>query len=94
QEDEDRWVHSVKPTDRLVPQIDLYKIHHFDNKARATSLKVLEFNMRADNISDLPFPVGTTLTRENVEVLKEYNAHDVVQTKAFLRHTQDMLRFR
>jgi hypothetical protein len=94
QEDEDRWVHSVKPTDRLVPQIDLYKIHHFDNKARATSLKVLEFNMRADNISDLPFPVGTTLTRDNVEVLKEYNAHDVVQTKAFLRHTQNMLRFR
>lgn len=94
QEDEDRWVHSVKPTDRMVPQIDLYKIHHFDNKARATSLKVLEFNMRADNISDLPFPVGTILTRDNVEVLKQYNAHDVAQTKAFLRHTQKMLRFR
>lgn len=94
QEDEDRWIHSVKPTDRLVPQIDLYKIHHFDNKARATSLKVLEFNMRASNIGDLPFPVGTILTRENVEVLKEYNAHDVAQTKAFLRHTQEMIRFR
>lgn len=94
QEDEDRWVHSVKPTDRLVPQIDLYKIHHFDNKARATSLKVLEFNMRMDNISDLPFPVGTILTRENVEVLKQYNAHDVAATKLFYRESIDAIHFR
>jgi len=77
-----------------VEQIDLYKIHHFDNKARATSLKVLEFNMRSDNIEDLPFPVGTTLTQEQIEVLKHYNAHDVAQTKAFFKHTFDMLKFR
>ena len=46
QDGEDRWSHIVKPTDRHVPQIDLFKLHHLDNKARATSLKVLEFNMR------------------------------------------------
>ena len=55
QDNEDRWSHQVKPTDRMIPQIDLFKIHHFDNKARATSLKVLEFNMRSDSIQDLPF---------------------------------------
>ena len=48
-------MHTVKPTDRYVDQLDLFLIHHFDNRARSTSLKVLEFNMRADNISDLPF---------------------------------------
>jgi len=92
--DESRWMHSVKPSDRHVEQIDLFKIHHFDNKARATSLKVLEFNMRSDTIEDLPFKVGTNLNTEQIEVLKKYNAHDVAQTKAFYHHTLDMIRFR
>lgn len=94
QDGDDRWMHSVKPSDVLVPQIDLYKIHHFDNKARSTSLKMLEFNMRADSIQDLPFKVGTELTQDQLPVLKRYNAHDVSQTKAFYFKSLDMIRFR
>jgi hypothetical protein len=94
QDDNDRWVHRVNPSDRFVEQIDLYLINHFDNKARATSLKALEFNMRSDNIEDLPFPVGTVLTREQIEVLKHYNAHDVSETKKFYYQTLDMIAFR
>jgi len=92
--DDDRWLHQVKPTDCVVPQVDLFKIHHFDNRARATSLKALEFNMRADSIQDLPFPVGTVLTREQALVLRRYNQHDVAQTKAFYHHSLDMIGFR
>ena len=94
QDDESKWTHQVYESDRFVQQIDLFKIHHFDNKARATGLKALEFNMRADSIADLPFKVGSTLTRDQVDVLKRYNAHDVAMTKAFYHHTADMLRFR
>ena len=94
QDEDDRWVHQVNPTDRFVQQVDLFKIHHFDNKARSTSLKMLEFNMRSDNIEDLPFKVGTTLNAAEIEVLKKYNKHDVSQTKAFLAHTTDMIAFR
>jgi hypothetical protein len=93
-EDNDKWAHLVNPTDRYVEQIDLYKIHHFDNKARTTSLKSLEFNMRSDTIEDLPFAIGTSLTREQVEVLKQYNQHDVKETKKFMHVTLDMLNFR
>lgn len=93
-QDDDRWTHLVKPSDQFVTQIDLFKIHHFDNKARATSLKVLEFNMRADTIEDLPFKVGTTLTREQVGILKRYNQHDVKETKRFYTHTRNMIEFR
>ncbi len=92
--DGSRWMHLVKPSDQFVTQIDLFKIHHFDNKARATSLKVLEFNMRADSIEDLPFPVGTVLTHEQAQVLKKYNQHDVAQTKAFYHHSKNMIAFR
>ncbi|MBU6231804.1 hypothetical protein KGP36_03985 [Patescibacteria group bacterium] len=91
---EERWAHQVKPSDRFIEQLDLYKIHHFDNKAKATSLKVLEFNMRAETVVDLPFPVGTVLTREQTEILKRYNAHDVAQTKQFYHHSAEMIRFR
>jgi hypothetical protein len=93
-DDGSKWMHMVKPSDQFVQQIDLFKIHHFDNRARSTSLKVLEFNMRSDSIEDLPFPVGTVLNREQIEVLKEYNKHDVAQTKAFYHHTLDMIHFR
>ena len=93
-DDGSRWAHQVDLTDRVVPQVDLFKIHHFDNHARSTSLKSLEFNMRADSIQDLPFPVGSTLNREQIEVLKRYNAHDVSQTKVFYHKSLDMIRFR
>lgn len=93
-QDSDRFTHMVYESDRFLPQIDLFKIHHFDNKARATGLKALEFAMRADSIEDLPFKVGSTLTLEQVPVLKRYNAHDVSQTKKFLHHSKDMIAFR
>lgn len=93
-QDSDRWVHQVYPTDRFIEQIDLFKIHHFDNKARATSLKVLEFNMRMDSIEDLPFPVGTMLNSDQVDVLKTYNLHDVTTTKLFYQESLPMIQFR
>ena len=93
-QDDEKFVHMVKPSDRIVEQIDLFKIHHFDNKARATGLKSLEFNMRSDTIQDLPFKVGTMLTQDQLPVLKQYNAHDVKQTKVFYTHTLDMIHFR
>ena len=86
--------HVIWPDDRLVTQLDLYKIHHFDNPARATSLKVLEFNMRMDNIEDLPFPVGTTLSSEQIDVLLEYNLHDCAATLKFYRESSDQIKLR
>jgi hypothetical protein len=84
----------IYPSDRLIPQVDLYKIHHFDNKARTTSLKALEFQMRMDNISDLPFPVGTTLNPDQIKVLHDYNAYDVKATKQFYHQSLEQIRFR
>ena len=60
---------SVKAEDVILPQLDLYKINHFDNAAKATSLKLLEFNMRSKNIEDLPFEVGSTLSKSEIDTL-------------------------
>lgn len=79
---------------RLVEQIDLLKIHHFDNKAKATSLKALEIAMRMESVEDLPFPVGTYLTDEQKDILLAYNDHDVDATTDFARASAEMIAFR
>lgn len=93
-QDSDRFTHMVYQSDRFVEQVDLFKIHHFDNKARSTSLKVLEFNMRSDTVEDLPIRVGTMVKESERDMLKQYNAHDVQQTKKFYAYSKDMLNFR
>ena len=65
----------------LRKQFDLFKINHFDNKAKMTSLKLLEFNLRLDNIQELPYPVGTYLTREEIYKVIEYCDNDVDATE-------------
>lgn len=89
-----RFVHMIKESDWYVPQIDVFKIHHFDNVARSTSLKMLEFNMSSQNIQDLPFKPGTSLTPDQIAELIPYNDHDVFETIKFLYETVPMLEFR
>ena len=89
-----RFAHMIWERDRIVEQLDLYKIHHFDNVSKATSLKVLEFNMRMGNIEDLPFDVGLNLTDEQKDVLIKYNRHDVVATALFYKETLPLIEFR
>lgn len=91
---ESKFEFIVKDKDTLIEQIDIYKIHHFDNKARATSLKMLEFNMRSENIEDLPFPVGKILTGEEIDVLLKYNKHDMFQTYLFYKESKTQIEFR
>lgn len=62
-------------------QFDLFKINHFDNKAKMTSLKLLEFNLRVDNIRELPYPVGTHLDREQMFEVIAYCHNDVDATE-------------
>lgn len=92
--DNQRFNHIIWDRDQIVPQLDLYKIHHFDNKARMTSLKIIEFNMRSANVQELPFPPGTYLTDAQIDTLIAYNGHDVDQTEAFYRLSADAIRFR
>lgn len=85
---------AVRQSDVLLSQVDLFKIWHMDNKAKMTSLKVLEFNMRSKNIEDLPFPVGMRLNNAQKDVLIDYNKHDVMETLKFYYHSMDAIKLR
>lgn len=91
---DNRFAHVVWESDWIVEQVDLYKIHHFDNVSRATSLKVLEFNMRSHNIEDLPFPPGIDVPLHGFPIVRHYNKHDVSETKKFYFHSLDKIKMR
>lgn len=88
----DRW--GIPPWKTVVPQVDLYKIHHFDNVAKATSLKALEFNMRSHSVADMPVDPNEPITVEQRKTVLIYNCHDVSETIRFYFHTLPMIRFR
>jgi hypothetical protein len=85
---------TIKDSDVIIPQVDLFLIHHFNNRARSTSLKMLEFNMRSENIEDLPFPVGTVLNDSQKDILIKYNKHDVMETLKFYYHSYEAMKLR
>lgn len=91
---DDKFAFIVWESDWVIPQIDLYKIHHFDNRNKATSLKMLEFNMRMSNIKDLPFPVGTILTYDQMDMLGVYMDHDIDATELFYNFSKKAIKFR
>jgi hypothetical protein len=78
----------------VIPQVDLFRVHHFDNPARATSLKKLEFNMRSELVQSLPFENGTCLSWDEIDVLMKYNAHDITETEKFWHISKPMLELR
>lgn len=85
---------TIKTEEQLVKQVDLYRIHHFNNKSRATSLKMIEFNMRLEQIEDLPFAPDSELQDSDMDKIKSYNEHDVECTRKFYLESIPNIQFR
>lgn len=85
---------SIKDREVKVPYIDLYKLWHYDNKNKATSLKWLEFAMRMKNIQDLPYRVGSFLTDDQKDNTILYCENDLNATEAFFYKSLKQLTLR
>jgi hypothetical protein len=69
-------------------QLDLFKIHHYDNKNRRVSLKRLEFEMDLENIEEMPIHfTKTNMTKEEVQLSIDYCYNDVDATYEFYKIT-------
>lgn len=65
-------------------QIDLFRVHHFDNKNRRVSLKRLEFEMDLENIEEMPIHHSKdSMSKEDVDLIVEYCINDVFATYQF-----------
>jgi hypothetical protein len=92
---DDRFSHIIWPDNRFIDQIDLFKIHHFDNISRSTSLKMLEFCMGSHDIKELPYTPGTELTHPEKNELRRYNSeYDVRETIKFFYRSLPQIQFR
>lgn len=83
------WDNQVK-----IPQLDLYRIWHYDNKNKRTSLKWLEFAMRMDNIQDLPYKPGTHLNDEQMDITISYCRNDLDATHKFFIISEKHIKIR
>jgi len=69
-------------------QIDLFRVHHFDNKNRRVSLKRLEFEMDLENIEEMPIHHSKeNLTERDVVETIYYCYNDVQATYQFYKIT-------
>lgn len=89
-----RYSTDIKPSNMLVKQIDLFKIYHFDNQSKSTSLKVLQINMRSRNVRDLPIEVDTVVNIDQRYQLLNYNINDVDETIKFAMFSVDEIKLR
>lgn len=91
----DRFGSTIWPRDRFAPQIDLAKVHHFDNRAKSTSLKALQVNMRSRNVMESPVPFGQPVAQPDVDAaVIPYNINDVTETKRFAHISMGAIQFR
>lgn len=78
---------AIADKNKFIPQIDLFRIWHYNNAARSTSLKDLEICMRMENVEEMPIH-HTHWCKPGDEIcILDYNKNDVWATYLFLNVT-------
>ena len=79
---------SIRERDVIIKQLDLFKIWHYNNKARSTSLKSLEIAMNYPNVMDMPIShTRDDIKFEEIPEILDYNMNDVLATYEFYKQT-------
>ncbi len=84
----------IRFSDRIIPQLDLLLLNHFNNHAKHTSLKALQFAMRSESVEDLPFPFNQMLESWQMDVLRSYHVHDLFETEKFFHKCEYAIKIR
>jgi len=78
-----------------IRQIDLFKMNHWDNRAKMSSLKWIQYSMDWENVEEMPHlyhePVETA---EELEMIIQYCHNDVLSTKEILKHSKEQIQLR
>ena len=78
-----------------VGQIDLFKLHHWDNPAKRSSLKWIQYSMDWQNILEMPIGHDVKIsTREQLDTIIEYCVNDVKSTKEIFNRSKSQIKLR
>lgn len=79
---------SIRDKEVIIPQLDLFRIWHYNNKARSTSLKSLQISMNYPNVMDMPIShTRDDIRLDEIDEILEYNLNDVLATFEFYKKT-------
>jgi len=83
------------PWHMKIGQIDLFKMHHWDNPAKRSSLKWIQYSMDWENILDMPIEHTTKIeTQEQLNTIIKYCINDVVSTKEIFNRSHSQIKLR
>lgn len=78
-----------------IKQIDLFKMNHWDNVAKRSSLKWIQYSMDWNNVEDMPHPHYKDVeTVKELEDIVKYCINDVASTKKILEVSKEQLSLR
>ena len=83
------------PWKMKIGQIDVFKMHHWDNPAKRSSLKWIQYSMDWQNILDMPIHHETKITtQEQLDTILEYCVNDVKSTKEIYNRSKSQIGLR
>lgn len=83
------------PYQLKIRQIDLFKLNHWDNKAKRSSLKWIQYSMDWDNVEEMPHPHNKPVeTADQLEMVVRYCINDVKSTHKILVHSKEQIVLR
>ena len=76
-------------------QIDVFKMHHWDNAAKRSSLKWIQYSMDWQNIIDMPIHHETLIhTQAEIDTILKYCVNDVKSTKEIYNRSKSQIGLR
>jgi hypothetical protein len=78
-----------------IKQIDLYKLNHWDNPAKRSSLKWIQYSMDWPNLLDMPIHHSTLITtKEQIKTIVDYCINDVNSTREIFIRSKEQIALR
>ena len=86
---------TYSPNKLKIRQIDLFKLNHWDNKAKMSSLKWIQYSMDWENVEEMPHPHYEPISNDNqLKMVISYCINDVQSTKKILEHSKEQIQLR
>lgn len=78
-----------------IKQIDLFKMNHWDNAAKRSGLKWIQYSMDWDNVEDMPLHHTHSVTSvDEMKMIIKYCINDVKSTKRIFEISKEQLQLR
>lgn len=93
-QDTGEWL-EFSPSNLQINQVDVFKLNHWDNPAKRSSLKWIQYSMDWENIMDMPIHHSTVITsHEQIDEIIRYCKNDVSSTKRIMMLSKKQIELR